>query len=311
MSNPPATPPSRLLAYLQLLRLPNVFTAMADVVMGFLFTHASLHPAGLFALLLLSSSCFYLGGMVSNDLVDREVDQIERPNRPLPSGRVSKSVAEWLCAGLLIGGLLFALAAGLLAKEPSRPYCVSMLLLLSVLVYNGIAKRTIFGPIAMGGCRMLNVLLGMSVGDRWTAANWLIAGGLGVYIAGVTWFARSEAGTSRRIHLSAALAIMLAGMFTISQFPAFLSENEFLFSQQPQNWILLWLILAAIIAWRAQRAIRQPLPAYVQATVKTGILSIIALDAAVVFGIHGPLAAMAVLLLLLPTILLGRWVYST
>ena len=32
-------------AYLELIRLPNVFTSMADVVMGFLFTHAVLGPS--------------------------------------------------------------------------------------------------------------------------------------------------------------------------------------------------------------------------------------------------------------------------
>jgi hypothetical protein len=49
----------------------------------------------------------------------------------------------------------------------------------------------------------------------------------------------------------------------------------------------------------------------VQAAVKTGILGIIVLDAAVVFGVRGCLPAVAVLLLLLPAIVLGRWVYST
>jgi 4-hydroxybenzoate polyprenyltransferase len=314
MSNPSATPPSRLLAYLQLLRLPNVFTAMADVVMGFLFTHAAVDPVPAFALLILSSSCLYLSGMVLNDLADRDVDKLERPFRPLPSGRVSPDAAQWLWMGLSIAGLGAAFAASAFANNKpvaQIPSQLAFLLVVAILIYNVFAKRTVFGPAVMGSCRMLNVFLGMSLDGRWSAEHWLIAGGLGIYVAGVTWFARSEAGTSRRVQLTAAFAVMLAGMFTISRFPAFLSENEFLLSQQPQNWTLLWIIIATIVGWRALWAIRQPTPAHVQAAVKTGILSIIALDAAVVFGVHGPLAAIAVLMLLVPTIFLGWWVYST
>lgn len=313
MTHSPAKSP-RLFAYLQLLRLPNVFTAMADVVMGFLFTHATVDPAAAFALLILSSSCLYLSGMVLNDIADRNVDQRERPFRPLPSGRVSLAAAQRLWMGLTIAGVGAAfLATAFTSEKPAQhiPARVAFFLVLLILFYNTFAKRTLLGPIAMGGCRTLNVLLGMSMAAEWTTANWLVAGGLGVYIAGVTWFARGEAGISRRVQLTLALVVMLAGMLAMSFFPAYFPVEKFVFSGQLQNWILLWIILAAIIVWRAQRAIRQPIPAHVQATVKTGISAIIALDAAVVFGVHGPLAAIAVLLLLVPTIVLGRWVYST
>ena len=44
MTNPYASPAaetsgSKLIAYVQLFRLANVFTALADVLMGYLFTH--------------------------------------------------------------------------------------------------------------------------------------------------------------------------------------------------------------------------------------------------------------------------------
>jgi hypothetical protein len=308
------TKPPRLLAYLQLLRLPNVFTAMADVVMGFLFTHATVAPIAPFALLILSSSCLYLSGMVLNDFADRNIDQLERPFRPLPSGRVSLAAAQRLWIGLTAAGMGAAfLATAFAGEKPAEhiPARVAFFLVLLIVFYNTFAKRTVLGPVAMGGCRTLNVLLGMSLAAEWTTANWLVAGGLGVYIAGVTWFARGEAGISRRLQLILALVVMLVGICAMASYPTYFPADKFVFHEQPQNWTLLWLILAAIIVWRAQRAIRQPLPAHVQATVKTGILSIIALDAAVVFGVHGPVAAMAVLLLLVPTILLGRWVYST
>ena len=79
----------------------------------------------------------------------------------------------------------------------------------------------------------------------------------------------------------------------------------------PKNWLILWGAIIALIGWRFVQAIAKPEPALVQAAVKTGILGIIVLDAGVVYGVHGVGAAMGMLLLLVPAILLGRWVYST
>ncbi len=75
-------------AILQLLRLPNVFTAVADIVMGYLVTHESAEPWPHFALLIGVSALLYLSGMVLNDYFDRRQDARERPQRPIPSGRV-------------------------------------------------------------------------------------------------------------------------------------------------------------------------------------------------------------------------------
>ena len=112
---------SRLRDYLQLCRFPAVFTAMADVFLGFLLVHVELSPTREFGLLLAASSCLYLAGMVFNDVFDRKVDARERPNRPIPSGRVARD--EALAIGLTLSAFavvmlaLFAnpVAAGLLA----------------------------------------------------------------------------------------------------------------------------------------------------------------------------------------------------
>jgi len=54
---------------MQLMRLPNVFTAVADILMGFLFTHLTLEPVGQFVLLLAASSSLYVAGIVLNDVL--------------------------------------------------------------------------------------------------------------------------------------------------------------------------------------------------------------------------------------------------
>lgn len=81
-------------AYLQLLRLPNVFTAVADVSMGYLLVSAGRVEVPLFLPLLVCSAAMYLAGMVLNDVCDYQQDLGERPWRPLPAGQIAQSVRD-------------------------------------------------------------------------------------------------------------------------------------------------------------------------------------------------------------------------
>src|SRR5262245_28262042 len=101
-----------LLPYLQLCRFAAVFTALADIFLGFLLTHPYLSPARDFGLLLVASAGLYLAGMVFNDVFDRELDAVERPSRPIPSGRVSLAAAIRLGAALLAIGFAAAAVVG-------------------------------------------------------------------------------------------------------------------------------------------------------------------------------------------------------
>ena len=92
-------------AYLQLVRVPNVFTAMADILLGFLLTHERLEPWPQFALLLGASCLFYMAGMALNDLADVKIDREQRPDRPIASGRVSPMAALIFVAALFAIGL--------------------------------------------------------------------------------------------------------------------------------------------------------------------------------------------------------------
>ena len=155
-------------AYLQLMRVPNVFTAVADVTMGFLFVSYRLERWPTYLMLVLASASLYLAGMVLNDVFDVEQDRRERPARPIPSGRVPIGPARRLGFALLASGVVSGWAAGLLGEvaEPWRVGGVATLLALLVVWYDATLKRTPFGPLAMGGCRLLNVLLGMTAARR-------------------------------------------------------------------------------------------------------------------------------------------------
>jgi len=108
---------SRLLAYAQLLRLPNVFTAFADIALAGCATGLIVEQPGVFLLLCLSSGCLYLSGMVWNDWFDFAEDAKARPFRPLPSGRVATRTAVLIGVALLLAGLGFAALAGLPGAE--------------------------------------------------------------------------------------------------------------------------------------------------------------------------------------------------
>src|SRR5947208_14106844 len=127
---PPARHPFSALAYAQLVRLPNVFTAMADIGMAALVSRALPAHAVAVALLLLASSCLYCAGMVWNDYFDLEQDKRERPFRPLPSGRVSLRAAATLGTVLLLAGVACAGLAGALG-EGYRPAPLVLAVLLA------------------------------------------------------------------------------------------------------------------------------------------------------------------------------------
>ena len=315
---------AKLLAHAQLFRIPNLSTAMADVAMGFLFVHQRLAPGGVFACLLLASCLVYTAGMVLNDVYDLEVDSRERPERPLPSGRISPVWAKWLGYQLLLAGVVFGWLAGYAAAATWtawRSGGVVMLLAVCVVLYDAVLKRTPVASVMMGLCRTFNVLLGMSVAPAIGGAAWrivyfgpdqlLVAGGVGLYIVGVTWFARTEATQSSRLVLVAGTVVMMAGIATISLFPNFGHYSETTTSASLGAWRILLLVLALTIARRCLTAAYRPTPARVQTAIKQCLLSLIVLDAAVCLVTSGPMWAAGVLVLLVPALLLGRWVYST
>lgn len=331
-----------LQTYLQLLRLPNIFTAMADVAMGFLFVHVawawegegplmSLRPVGAWTLGLLvaASSLLYAAGVVLNDVFDVERDRDERPDRPLPSGRISLRTARRLGWNLLsVGTLVPCGVAVILARyRPAQvpglngqfghllivylPAVVAIALAATIVLYNGLLKRTVLGPVAMGACRMLNVLLGMSVlREPLGVPHWIIAGGVGVYVAGITWFARDDARRSDRRKLSAATLVMLVGVAMVGSLPGW-SGDLWLREQEMWRWYVLIAAIGVLtLVWCAW-AIGEPSPGPVRMTVARSIISLVFIDAAICYASCGPYWAIPVALLVLPATFLGKWIEAT
>lgn len=258
-------------AWLQLLRPANVVTSLADVLAGYGISRA---PAGAdLAWLLLSTACLYAGGVVLNDVFDHRIDAVERPERPLPSGRVKVPTAA-LAGGLLVAtGILAAFAAD------STTGIISIALASAIVLYDAWAKHQAFlGPIAMGTCRALNLLLGMGAAPDVLWRLWPLAGLPLVYIAAVTMVSRGEVRGGRRPVVLGAVALVVGVLGALGLIA---------FTAASRSWgaAAVALTLAAMLSWRILPAFAGALrtldPPALRRAVRTGVLSLILLDAVI------------------------------
>ena len=200
-----------LRAWLELLRLPNLFTVPGDILVG--WSLGGLR--GGFPVMTVSASlCLYAAGLLLNDFCDAKTDAKERPERPIPSGRVRRWQVFLAFLGLSVAGLTLAFHGALFAVA-----------LLSLIVfYNTVAKRLDgLGIWVMGACRGMNVLLG-------TAASWPLlqmpwpplaetaALFFTVYIVAVSAVAKHEATPGAKVRwsmrwLPLGLTLSAAGLF--------------------------------------------------------------------------------------------------
>ncbi|WP_242504485.1 SCO3242 family prenyltransferase [Promicromonospora panici] len=179
----------------ELVRAPAALSVVGDSLAGLAAARAGA-PTPLrarHALLPVASACLYLGGMALNDYADQHVDAIERPERPIPSGRVTPRGALAVGAALTAGGLA---AAGLAGGR--RALAVAAPLAACVWTYDLVAKDHPAGPFFMAACRGLDVLLGATP-DRMRSAL-PAAAGLAAHTLGVTVLSRGEVhGTTTRV----------------------------------------------------------------------------------------------------------------
>ncbi|WP_308402943.1 SCO3242 family prenyltransferase [Streptomyces sp. BV286] len=148
----PRTVGPGLRAWVELLRLPALFTVPGDALAG--AAAAGARPNSRTLLAIGSSLCLYEAGMALNDWADRAEDAVDRPHRPLPSGRIRPTAALAAAGGLTAAGLALASRAG------RRPLAVAGALAATVWSYDLVLKRTPAGPVAMAAARGLDLLLG-------------------------------------------------------------------------------------------------------------------------------------------------------
>jgi 4-hydroxybenzoate polyprenyltransferase len=148
-----------VVAYATLVRLPNLFTAPPDVVLGAALASVAVDGVSVVGVagLALASVLLYAAGTTLNDYADAEEDARERPGRPIPSGDVSRRVALFVGVVLLTTGVGVAVVAGGAVGGTTAGA-----LALAVLLYDGVFKGSAAGFLFRGASRGLNVLLGVA-----------------------------------------------------------------------------------------------------------------------------------------------------
>jgi 4-hydroxybenzoate polyprenyltransferase len=292
-------------AYLQLMRPANIVTAWADVLAGVAASGFSvilgekipqgeiltnLIPLGY---LLIATTGLYSGGIVLNDAFDADVDAQERPERPIPSGRASRQGAFILGSTLLLIGVLAAThshLSGILAASIAT----------AAVLYDAFGKHhPVFGPLNMGVCRGVNLLLGVSIVSPMVGQYWFLALIPITYIAAITTLSQGEVHGGKKgnaIAASILISIVFASFFGLS----LLKDYNLLTALPFAIFLAIRVLLPMIVA------IRQPNPEKIRTAVRAGILSVIVLNATLAAGFAGLLCGLLVLSLLPISITLAK-----
>lgn len=245
-------------------------------------------------LLVVATIGLYGGGIVFNDVFDAALDRVERPERPIPSGLISEKEGALLGSLLLIMGIT---AASMVAFYPSGIIALSTAL--AALIYDKWGKHHYFlGPLNMGICRGLNLLLGMSLVPSAMNQYGHLAMVPIIYIASITMISRGE------VHGGKSNIMLLAAFF-------YLTVNvSILFVSYVKGHLIyaafFVLIHALLIYPPLLRAFREPIGKNIGKAVKAGVLALIVMNASWAASFGGIYLAVVIFLLLPLSLLLAR-----
>jgi len=284
---------------LRLMRPANIVTSVADVLAGIAISgylaNQPFHIQNLLPILLLCFSTIglYGGGVVFNDVFDASLDKIERPERPIPVGLITIREAAVAGALMLIAGIIAARITSLTSG------IIALLVAVSALVYDKWGKHYSFaGPLNMGLCRGLNLLLGISILPS-AVNDWSYLAAVPIiYIASITMISRGEVhgGSKNILYAASLLYILVIGLILYFAF----TKGRILFAL-----IFLlpfgWMIFSSL--WKA---IKDPVGKNIGNAVKAGVLALILMNAAWAAAFDASYLALAIILLLPLSLKLGK-----
>lgn len=292
----------KLRAYLELMRPANIVTAFADILAGFAvaggavsLTNGSLvmTPEGL-VWLLISTFGLYGGGVVFNDVFDAELDAKERPERAIPSGRVSKLEAS------VLGTLMHALGVVAAFQVNATAGIISAAIVICTFIYDAKAKHfVVWGPFFMGLCRGGNLLLGCSIIPGVLPGIWFVAFIPIVYIASITLISQGEVSGGSTIH--GYIALFMLSTVTGALVLFFLFPGYSLLPALPFLIFFCGLVFPPFF-----KAARNPEAATIKKAVKRGVISLVILNSVIVAGFLGFIIGLLVFSLFLLSILLSK-----
>ena len=300
------------MAYMQLARPANVVTAWADVLAGMAIASLISVAPGVwdgfrpeYLFLLVATTGLYAGGVVFNDIFDAELDAVERPERPIPSGRASIAGAITFGSVLLVGGIA---AAGMASWQSGL---IALFIAGAALLYDAKAKHhALWGPFTMGLCRSANLLLGISLVPSVLYEHYAI-GLFGLipllYIGAITAISQGEVhGGTRRKGWFAVGLLMLVATLVLYLLWFFVSYKSRVFSEvlaEAGVFYVGWLVMVAIPFFQAAQ---NPEAMTIRNAVRAGVLGLIPLNAVLAAGVVGWELGLAIIALLPLSLLLGR-----
>lgn len=311
--------------WIQLVRLPNVFTLLSNCVAASIIAVGDLSRLRVVIPLFCASVLAYWAGLILNDVNDLEEDIKHRPTRPLAAGRISPALAGHVATGMLILVPVLVILAGYGGdmKWLAPAVICSCALWLCIRLYNSALKLTLLGPLLMGSCRSANVMMigyGMLCGYAGTALpeeqklpHTLIAYALavGVYICGITIYARREEQTSEQSSLALGTVLELVGLVTVGCIPMWEAGRMVAWRLGNPAYPVLIGLIGLTILNRAVAGMMHPIPRKVQLAVKHAILTIIMIDASIVLMFAGEYYGVGTVLLLMPALLSSLRVRTT
>jgi 4-hydroxybenzoate polyprenyltransferase len=266
--------------YAELARVSNLPTCVSNSLVGCalgagggLFPWSSMPPVGVAICLL------YVAGMALNDIFDESHDSVERPERPIPSGRISLPEAWCFAAASALFGL------GLLANTSAQALNFGLLLVAFIVLYDLLHKRHPSTVVLMGACRGTIYLLGMAAVEwpgNLRAGLWL-AGILGLYTVLITVVARSE--NARTLDARRWLALALP--------PLVLASALIVEPKRSEAPIVFGLFLLLWLGWAARAVLRTP--ADPKAAIQRWISGMCLVDAFFLTLLQQPVAALLAL----------------
>lgn len=287
-------------AMLLIMRPANIITAIADIIAGIaiagFLTTEIFNQQIIFQIILLSISTagLYGGGIVFNDVFDIEEDKKNRPERVIPNGKLSLKKAITLGISLFILGIVSAFCVSTFSGY------IGIATMICALTYDKYGKHQSFlGPINMGLCRGLNLILGMSINPNIEVKYFLIAILPVLFISAITLTAQKETKGKNKLAIGLAMLldiIIVFGFWIISKHFEFSIKNTFMF-------LLLWYL---VNTFSKLNAIIRNKPKSIMKAVKIGVLSLIPLNASYVAGFSSVYMALFVLSLLPISLFLSK-----
>jgi 1,4-dihydroxy-2-naphthoate octaprenyltransferase len=286
----------KLIGFLRLTRPANIVTAISDILAGAAIAGyaGGIAELPLVLLLILATIGLYGGGVVFNDVFDAALDRVERPERPIPSGLITEREGSILGLSLLIAGVSAAIGV---STYPSG--MIAFAIALAALIYDKWGKHhRILGPLNMGLCRGLNLLLGISLVPEVLNHYGYVAVIPVIYIAAITMISRGEVhgGKSKVILFAAFLyLVVIASILFVS-----IEHGNSTYA------VFFLVIFSSLIYPPLLRAFRQPVGPNIGKAVKAGVLSLIVMNASWAAAFGGFYPALVIILLLPISILLAK-----